>query len=88
MLLDIILAPILFIFNWFIGLFPAIKLDNSILTGLYDFFNFISSVNRYFPISELFFCITILFIAYNFNFILYVINWLLNKILELIPFVG
>lgn len=88
MILDIVLAPILWIFDWFIGLFPSLEIPQHLITGLSDLFNSIATLNRYIPVNEIFACIVIIFIVSNATSILYIINWLLNKILELIPFIG
>lgn len=88
MIFDILLVPIMALFNWFFSLFPSIELNSELVSSVSKLFNTFATTNRYFPVNELFWCLTILFIAFNFNFIVYCINWLLNKILELIPFIG
>ena len=88
MILDIVLTPILFVFDWFLSLFPAIEIPSELITALTSFFEFFSKVNRYIPVNELFFCITVIFIVSNITVFIYIGNFLFNKLLKLIPFIG
>lgn len=88
MILDIILTPILFVFDWFLSLFPEIGIPQELITGLTDFFDVLATINRYLPVDEIFACIIIVFVLSNLTVIIYIGNWLVNKLLELIPFIG
>ena len=88
MLLDIIFVPLIYIFNFFLNLFPIIEFDTSLMTGLISFFDMVSSLNRYLPINEIFSCLMIMFVVVNIQTVIYCANWILNKVLQLIPFIG
>lgn len=88
MILDIVLAPILWVFDWFLSLFPTMEIPLEFTSAVTTFFDFFAKVNRYIPVNELFFCIATIFVVSNITVFIFIGNFLINKLLKLIPFIG